>query len=65
MARYKIPQNIGKVKVAMYLGGKFVVWNGKFGQHEFRALCKNRKQAVEIAGKINRKEHNGEIEVLG
>ena len=65
MARYSIPPNTGKVRVAMFLGGKFAVWNGKTDQHEFRILCKDRKQAIEVATKINRKEHNGEIEVLG
>ncbi len=64
MAQYTIPQNAGKVRVAMYLGGKFAVWNGKFGQHEFRILCRDRKQAEEVAGRINRKEHDGTIEVL-
>jgi hypothetical protein len=65
MARYAIPKNLGKVRVAMFLGGKFAVWNGKHGKAEFRILCKNRKQAEELAGKINRKEHEGEVEVLG
>ena len=65
MARYRIPKNIGKVRVAMALGGRFAVWNGKHGNAEFHILCKNRKQAEEIAGKINRKEHDGEVEVLG
>jgi hypothetical protein len=49
----------------MFLGGKFAVWNGKHGKNEFRILCKDRKQAEQVAGIINRKEHNGSIEVLG
>jgi hypothetical protein len=65
MALYKIPPNIGKVRVAMFLGGKFAVWNGKHGKHEFRILCRDRKQAQEVATQINRKEHDGSIEVLG
>ena len=64
MALYKIPPNIGKVRVAMALGGKFAVWNGKQGRGEFRILCKDRKQAEEVAQTINRKQHAGEIEVL-
>jgi hypothetical protein len=64
MAQYDIPPNTGKVRVAMFMGGKFCVWNGKLGQHEFRIVCHTRKQAEEIAGKINRKEHKGTIEVL-
>lgn len=64
MALYKIPPNVGKVRVAMALGNKFAVWNGKQGRGEFRILCKNRKQAEEVAQKINRREHSGEIEVL-
>ena len=63
MATYDIPQNTGKVRVAMGVGGKFTVWNGKQGQHEFAIPCRNRKQAEEIARKINAREHNGEIVV--
>jgi hypothetical protein len=63
MARYEIPKNVGKVRVAMALGGKFAVWNGKQGRDEFRIVCRNRKEAAEIVGKINRKEHAGFIEV--
>jgi hypothetical protein len=63
MPRYDIPQNLGKVRVAMSLGGKYVVWNGKQGRGEFRILCRNRKEATEIAGRINRKQHEGFIEV--
>ncbi len=65
MARYEIPKNLGRVRVAMFLGGKFAVWNGKTGKDEFRILCRDRKQAIEVAGKINCKEHDGAIEVLG
>jgi hypothetical protein len=65
MAQYSIPPNVGKVRVAMFLGGKFAVWNGKHGKHEFRILCRDRKQAVEVAGIINKKQHEGTIEVLG
>ena len=65
MARYKIPQNIGKVRVVMFLGGKFAVWNGKVDkEHEFRIVCRDRKQANEVAGLINKKQHDGFIEVL-
>ena len=63
MARYKIPQNIGKVRVAMGLGGKYTVWNGKQGQHEFSITCRNRKQAEEIATLLNSKNRPAEIEV--
>ena len=65
MARYEIPPNTGKVRVAMFLGGKFAVWNGKHGKHEFRILCRNRKQAQEVAKQINTRAHDGHIEVLG
>ncbi len=63
MARYEIPQNIGKVRVAKTLGGKFAVWNGRQGPGEFRIVCRNRKEAADIAGQINRKAHPGFIEV--
>ena len=64
MPKYTIPQNTGKVRVAMGLGGTYKVWNGKQGKNEFAITCRTRKQAEEIAGKINRKEHNGELEVF-
>lgn len=65
MALYRIPQNTGKVRVAVFHGGKYAVWNGKTGKHEFRILVRYKKQAEEIAKMINEKKHNGEIEVLG
>lgn len=65
MAKIKIPQNVGKVRVAMALGGKFSVWNGKQGQHEFSIVCRDRKQAEEVARMINEKRHGGEIVVHG
>ena len=64
MAIYKIPKNLGKVRVAMGLGNLFMVWNGKQGPNEFSIPCRTRKQAEEVAKIINEKKHNGEIEVL-
>lgn len=63
MARYEIPKNLGKVRVAMGLGHKYVVWNGKQGPGEFRILCRDRKHATQVAERINRKQHEGFIEV--
>ena len=63
MATYDIPQNIGKVRVAITSGGKFTVWNGKQGRHEFAILCRNRKQAEEIVSIINGKDRPKQIEV--
>jgi hypothetical protein len=65
MAKIKVPQNCGKVKIAMTLGGKFSVWNGKQGQHEFVIFCRNRKQAAELVEIINKKKHKGEVIVEG
>lgn len=62
--KYSIPPNIGKVRVMMALGGRYAVWNGKDGRMKFEILCRTRKQAEEVATKINKKDHNGEIEVL-
>ena len=47
----------------MALGGKYVVWNGKQGRDEFVIVCRNMKQATEVAEKINKKLHDGEIVV--
>ena len=63
MAKYTIPPNTGKVRVAMGLGGTYKVWNGKTDKNEFAITCRTRKQAAEIAEKINRKQHDGEIVV--
>ena len=60
---YEIPKNIGRVRVAMTLGNKYVVWNGKQGKGEFKIVCRNRKQAQEVAEVINKKAHEGKIEV--
>ena len=64
MARYDIPPNTGKVRVAVGHGGKWVVWNGKQGKHEFSIVCRDRRQANEVAEIINKKKHDGTIEVL-
>ena len=64
MATYKIPQNVGKVRVAITQGHKWTVWNGKQGKHEFVIGCRDKKQAEEIAKIINSKQHNGTIEVM-
>ena len=63
MASYTIHKNIGRVRVAVMSGNKYVVWNGKQGRGEFVIPCKNRQQADEIAKIINTKQHNGTIEV--
>ena len=63
MAKYVVPPNVGKVRVAVAIGGKWAVWNGKQGKNEFRILVRNRKQAEEVARIINEKQHQGEIEV--
>jgi hypothetical protein len=63
MATYEIPQNIGKVRVAMSAGGKYTVWNGKQGQHEFAIICRDRRQAEEIAKLLNSKDRPKEIDV--
>jgi hypothetical protein len=63
VARYDVPQNIGKVRVAMGMGGKYTVWNGKQGKHEFSITSRNRKQAEEIAKILNSKDRPKEIEV--
>jgi hypothetical protein len=63
MPKIPVPSNTGKVRVAMGLGGKFTVWNGKQGKNEFVIICRNRKQAEEVARKINSRDHNGEVVV--
>ena len=58
-----VPPNTGKVRVAMALGGKYTVWNGKQGKHEFAITCRNRKQAEALAKIINSRQHTGEVVV--
>lgn len=64
MARYNVPPNTGKVRVAMGVAGTFAVWNGKQGKHEFKILVRTRKQAEEVAKLINSRQHPGYVEVL-
>ena len=63
MAKYPVPPNVGKVRVAMALGGMYAVWNGKQGKDEFRILVRTKKQAEEVAKVINAKQHAGEVDV--
>ena len=63
MAKYSVPPNVGKVRVAMGIGGKYTVWNGKHGKHEFRIFVRTKKQAEEVAKMINEGRHSGEVEV--
>jgi hypothetical protein len=64
MATFKVPQNAGKVRVAVTTGNRYVVWNGKHGRYEFSIPCKDRKQAEAIARLINTRQHGGEINTL-
>jgi len=64
MARYNVPPNIGKVRVAMGVSGTFAVWNGKQGKNEFKILVRSRKLAEEVAKLINSNQHSGYVEVL-
>jgi len=63
MPRLEVPKNIGRVRVAMGVGGRYTVWNGKYGKHEFSVVCRNRKEAEAIAAKLNQKDRPVEIEV--
>ena len=63
MPKYTVPPNVGKVRVAMGVGGSFAVWNGKQGKNEFSIKVRTRKRAEEVAKIINEKKHNGEVEV--
>lgn len=64
MARYVIPKNAGKVRLAMGPGGTYAVWNGKQGKHEFKILVRTRRQAEELVKIINEKRHDGEVNVF-
>ena len=59
--KYEIPKNIGKVRVMMAQGGRYAVWNGKDGRLKFEILVRTRRQAEEVAQKINSGSHGGEI----
>ena len=49
--------------MAITLGNKYVVWNGKQGKHEFKIAFKNRKEATTAAAKINQMKGGGVLEV--
>jgi hypothetical protein len=61
--KYAIPKNVGKVRVMMAHGGKYAVWNGKDGRLKFEILVRTRKQAEDVARRINAGGHGGEIDV--
>lgn len=61
--KHEIPQNIGRVRVAMTLGNKFTVWNGKHGRHEFVIVCRDRKQAQQVCALINSNPRPKEVDV--
>ena len=63
MPRIEVPLNVGKVRVAMGIGGKYTVWNGKQGKNEFSIACRNRKEAEALAARINQKGRSTEIEL--
>lgn len=63
MAKIKVPQNVGKVRVAMGLGGKFTVWNGKQGKHEFKLFARDRKHAEALATAVNKMRDGGELNI--
>ena len=61
--RHEVPPNIGKVRVAVTLGNKYVVWNGKQGPGEFKLLCRDKRQAAKVAEQVNKLRDGGTIEV--
>jgi hypothetical protein len=61
--RYEVAANIGKVRVAVTLGNKYCVWNGKQGPGEFRIACKDKRQATQLAQQINQLRGKGTVEV--
>ncbi len=62
MAKLRIPQNVGKVRVAVTTGNRYVVWNGRQGRAEFSIPCKDRRHAEALAKLINARQHGGEID---
>jgi len=63
MPKLEVPKNVGRVRVAMGVGGRYTVWNGKQGKNEFSIACRNRKEAEAIAAKINQKGREKEIKL--
>ena len=64
MATYQIPKNAGKFTVVVARGGHFAVWNRKQGRDAVSIPVRTKKQAEQIAAKLNRGEHDGKISVL-
>jgi hypothetical protein len=61
--KHEVPPNIGKVRVAVTLGNKYVVWNGKQGRGEFKIACRDKRQAAQLAQQINQLREGGTVEV--
>jgi len=64
MATYDIPKNAGKFTVVVARGGHFAVWNRKQGKAEIAIPVRTKKQAQEVADRLNRGQHNGKICVI-
>ena len=64
MATYEIPKSAGKFTVVVARGGHYAVWNRKSGRESISIPVRTKKQAEQIAMKLNRGEHNGKISVL-
>lgn len=61
--KHDVPQNVGRCRVAMTLGNKWSVWNGKQGNHEFVIVCRDRKQAAAVCALINARPQPKEVDV--
>ena len=64
MALYKIPKNAGNFSVVTAVGGHYCVWNRKTGKQQVLIPLRDRRRAQEVCDKLNRREHDGQIEVL-
>jgi hypothetical protein len=63
MAKFIVPENIGKCLVFQGLTGLWTVGNQQSGKNAVYVPCKTREEAERLCERLNTGDHNGQINV--
>jgi hypothetical protein len=61
MARYVIPKGAGTFEVLLNRAGGYTVTKGKLRRAALKIPCRDLKHAREIADRLNRGDHDGQL----
>lgn len=61
MPGYKIPKDLGPVRVVLTRANTYAVWDGRRGRRSFLIPCRDRTQAEELCERLNAKARPVEI----